>query len=52
MSPLANRVELEGYELLQKDEQGNLVSRLQRAGPAGSRPRCRRRLVLARTGPG
>lgn len=34
VSVLANRIELEGYELLQKDEQGNLVSRLERAGPA------------------
>jgi hypothetical protein len=32
VSVLANRVELEGDELLQKDEQGNLVSRLRRAG--------------------
>jgi hypothetical protein len=35
VSVLANRVELEGEELLQKDEQGNLVSRMRRAGPAG-----------------
>jgi len=34
VSALANRIELEGYELLQKDEQGNLVARLERAGPA------------------
>lgn len=34
VSVLANRIELEGYDLLQKDEQGNLVSRLERAGPA------------------
>lgn len=33
VSVLANRIEIEGYELLQKDEQGNLVSRLERAGP-------------------
>jgi hypothetical protein len=32
ISILANRVELEGDELLQKDEQGNLVSRMRRAG--------------------
>ncbi len=32
VSILANRVELEGDELLQKDEQGNLVSRMRRAG--------------------
>jgi len=31
-SALANRVEIEGYDLVQKDEQGNLVSRLQRVG--------------------
>jgi hypothetical protein len=35
-SALAGRVEIEGYDLLQKDEQGNLVSRLQRAGSAVS----------------
>ncbi len=34
VSVLSNRIEIEGYELLQKDEQGNLVSRLERAGPA------------------
>jgi len=32
VSVLANRVELEGDELLQKDEQGNLVSRMRRVG--------------------
>jgi hypothetical protein len=31
-SALATRVEVEGYDLLQRDEQGNLVSRLQRIG--------------------
>jgi hypothetical protein len=37
---LANHVELEGTELLQKDEQGNLVSRLERQGisAAGAGP--------------
>jgi hypothetical protein len=35
VSVLANRVELEGDELLQKDEQGNLVSRMRRVGPEG-----------------
>ena len=38
VSVLANRVELEGDELLQKDEQGNLVSRMRRAGPPGTTP--------------
>lgn len=33
-SAIANRVEFEGYDLLQKDEEGNLVSRLHRAGSA------------------
>jgi hypothetical protein len=36
VSILANRVELEGYELLQKDEEGNLVSRMRREGPAAA----------------
>jgi hypothetical protein len=38
VSVLANRVELEGLEMLQKDEQGNLVSRLELEKPAGSGP--------------
>ena len=38
VSVLASQIDLEGDELLQKDEQGNLVARLTRAGPgvAGS----------------
>ena len=36
VSMLANHVELEGDEMLQKDEQGNLVSRLEREGAAVS----------------
>ncbi len=36
VSILANRVELEGYELLQKDEEGNLVSKMRREGPAAA----------------
>jgi hypothetical protein len=38
VSLLANHVELEGNEMLQKDEQGNLVSRLERQSAAGSGP--------------
>jgi hypothetical protein len=38
ISMLANHVELEGNEMLQKDEQGNLVSRLERQSAAGSGP--------------
>lgn len=38
VSMLANRVELEGLEMLQKDEQGNLVSRLELVRAAGSGP--------------
>jgi len=38
ISTLANRVELEGFEMLQKDEQGNLVSRLEREGTSAAAP--------------
>ena len=33
VSVLSNRVELEGLEMLQKDEEGNLVARMRRDGP-------------------
>lgn len=38
ISMLANHVELEGNEMLQKDEQGNLVSRLERESTAVTGP--------------
>lgn len=39
VSTLANRVELEGLELLQKDEEGNLVARMSReSGPVPNAP--------------
>ena len=51
-SALANRVEFEGYDLLQKDEQGNLVSRLQPRGRRRSKVPRSKGSGAPKTGPG